>query len=210
MAPRFIVGCFDSIFCFDNDDGFIHQSSIGLQCFSYDTSDRNDAEISIEFSFDTTDFGKRSHRTDAAGQVIQAFGQFMMSGNPVIGVIVFAILVIVNFIVITKGSGRIAEVSARFSLDAMPGKQMAIDADLSSGLITEDEARSRREDLSSESSFFGAMDGASKFVRGDAIAGLLITIINVLGGIIIGVLQQDLTVSQASQTYTLLTVGDGW
>ena len=147
--------------------------------------------------------------TDAAGQVIQAFGQFMMSGNPVIGVIVFAILVIVNFIVITKGSGRIAEVSARFSLDAMPGKQMAIDADLSSGLITEDEARSRREDLSSESSFFGAMDGASKFVRGDAIAGLLITIINVLGGIIIGVLQQDLTVSQASQTYTLLTVGDG-
>ena len=117
--------------------------------------------------------------TDAAGQVIQAFGQFMMSGNPVIGVIVFAILVIVNFIVITKGSGRIAEVSARFSLDAMPGKQMAIDADLSSGLITEDEARSRREDLSSESSFFGAMDGASKFVRGDAIAGLLITIINV-------------------------------
>ena len=147
--------------------------------------------------------------TDAAGQVIQAFGQFMMSGNPVIGVIVFAILVIVNFIVITKGSGRIAEVSARFSLDAMPGKQMAIDADLSSGLITEDEARSRREDLSSESTFFGAMDGASKFVRGDAIAGLLITIINVLGGIIIGMLQQNLTFSQASQTYTLLTVGDG-
>ena len=147
--------------------------------------------------------------TDAAGQVIQAFGQFMMSGNPVIGVIVFSILIIVNFIVITKGSGRIAEVSARFSLDAMPGKQMAIDADLSSGLITEDEARSRREDLSSESTFFGAMDGASKFVRGDAIAGLLITIINVLGGIIIGVIQQDLTVSQASQTYTLLTVGDG-
>ena len=147
--------------------------------------------------------------TDAAGQVIQAFGQFMMSGNPVIGVIVFSILIIVNFIVITKGSGRIAEVSARFSLDAMPGKQMAIDADLSSGLINEDEARNRREDLSSESTFFGAMDGASKFVRGDAVAGLLITLINVLGGIIIGVAQQDLSFKQASQTYTLLTVGDG-
>ncbi len=147
--------------------------------------------------------------TAAAGQVIQAFGQFMMSGNPVIGVIVFAILVIVNFIVITKGSGRIAEVSARFSLDAMPGKQMAIDADLSSGLINEDEARKRRDELSSESSFFGAMDGASKFVRGDAIAGLLITFINVIGGIIIGMAQQDLSFNQASQTYTLLTVGDG-
>ena len=147
--------------------------------------------------------------TDAAGQVIEAFGQFMMAGNPVIGVIVFAILVIVNFIVITKGSGRIAEVSARFSLDAMPGKQMAIDADLSSGLINEDEARKRREDLNSESTFFGAMDGASKFVRGDAIAGLLITMINVIGGIIIGIAQQDLDFSQATQTYTLLTVGDG-
>jgi flagellar biosynthesis protein FlhA len=147
--------------------------------------------------------------TDAAGQVIEAFGQFMMAGNPVIGVIVFSILVIVNFIVITKGSGRIAEVSARFSLDAMPGKQMAIDADLSSGLINEDEARKRREDLNAESTFFGAMDGASKFVRGDAIAGLLITMINVIGGIIIGVAQQDLDFSQATQTYTLLTVGDG-
>ncbi len=147
--------------------------------------------------------------TDAAGQVIEAFGEFMMAGNPVIGVIVFAILVIVNFIVITKGSGRIAEVSARFSLDAMPGKQMAIDADLSSGLINEDEARKRREDLNAESTFFGAMDGASKFVRGDAIAGLLITLINVLGGIIIGVAQQDLDFSQATSTYTLLTVGDG-
>ncbi|MEC7515920.1 MAG: FHIPEP family type III secretion protein, partial [Pseudomonadota bacterium] len=123
--------------------------------------------------------------TDAAGQVIQAFGQFMMSGNAVIGVIVFAILVIVNFIVITKGSGRIAEVSARFSLDAMPGKQMAIDADLSSGLIDEDEARARREDLNLENSFFGSMDGAAKFVRGDAIAGLLITVINIIGGIVI-------------------------
>ena len=147
--------------------------------------------------------------TDAAGQVIEAFGQFMMAGNPVIGVIVFAILVIVNFIVITKGSGRIAEVSARFSLDAMPGKQMAIDADLSSGLINEDEARKRREDLNAESTFFGAMDGASKFVRGDAIAGLLITMINVIGGIIIGIAQQGLDFSQATQTYTLLTVGDG-
>ncbi len=147
--------------------------------------------------------------TDAAGQVIQAFGQFMMAGNPVIGVIVFGILVIVNFIVITKGSGRIAEVAARFSLDAMPGKQMAIDADLSSGLINEDEARKRREELSQESGFFGAMDGASKFVRGDAIAGLLITVINVIGGIIIGMVQQDMTFDAAGSTYTILTVGDG-
>ncbi|MEC8792358.1 MAG: flagellar biosynthesis protein FlhA, partial [Pseudomonadota bacterium] len=147
--------------------------------------------------------------TDAAGQVIQAFGQFMMSGNAVIGVIVFAILVIVNFIVITKGSGRIAEVSARFSLDAMPGKQMAIDADLSSGLIDEDEARARRDDLNLENSFFGSMDGAAKFVRGDAIAGLLITVINVIGGIVIGMAQNDLSFNQAVSTYTILTVGDG-
>jgi len=147
--------------------------------------------------------------TDAAGQVIQAFGNFMMSGNPVIGVIVFAILVIVNFIVITKGSGRIAEVSARFSLDAMPGKQMAIDADLSSGLINEDEARTRRDELSQESGFFGSMDGASKFVRGDAVAGLLITLINVVGGMIIGMAQQGMSFSDASMTYTILTVGDG-
>ncbi len=147
--------------------------------------------------------------TDAAGRVIEAFGNFMMSGNPVIGVIVFAILVLVNFIVITKGSGRIAEVSARFSLDAMPGKQMAIDADLSSGLITEDDARRRREELSQESSFFGSMDGASKFVRGDAIAGLLITVINVVGGMIIGMAQQGMSFSDASTTYTILTVGDG-
>ena len=147
--------------------------------------------------------------TDAAGQVIQAFGQFMMSGNAVIGVIVFAILVIVNFIVITKGSGRIAEVSARFSLDAMPGKQMAIDADLSSGLIDEDEARARREDLNLENSFFGSMDGAAKFVRGDAIAGLLITVINIIGGIVIGMAQNDLNFNQAASTYTILTVGDG-
>ena len=123
---------------------------------------------------------------DAAGEVIKAFGGFIMGNNFVIGVIVFAILVIVNFVVITKGSGRIAEVAARFALDAMPGKQMAIDADLSSGLINEDEARARREDLSKESAFYGAMDGASKFVRGDAIAGLLITFINIIAGIIIG------------------------
>lgn len=147
--------------------------------------------------------------TDAAGEVIQAFGAFMMSGNPVIGVIVFAILVLVNFIVITKGSGRIAEVSARFSLDAMPGKQMAIDADLSAGLINEEDAKNRREELSQESNFFGSMDGASKFVRGDAIAGLLITLINVIGGIIIGTVQQGLSFSEASSTYTILTVGDG-
>ncbi|MDF1791352.1 MAG: flagellar biosynthesis protein FlhA [Thalassobaculaceae bacterium] len=146
---------------------------------------------------------------EAAGQVIQAFGNFMMSGNPVIGVIVFAILVLVNFIVITKGSGRIAEVSARFSLDAMPGKQMAIDADLSSGLINEDEARARREELTSESSFYGSMDGASKFVRGDAIAGLLITVINVVGGMIIGMAQNGLSFSDAANSYTILTVGDG-
>ncbi|HMA15791.1 MAG TPA: flagellar biosynthesis protein FlhA, partial [Kiloniellaceae bacterium] len=147
--------------------------------------------------------------THAAGQVIQAFGSFVMSGNFVIGVIIFGILVIVNFIVITKGSGRIAEVSARFSLDAMPGKQMAIDADLSAGLIDEATARSRRKELEDESNFFGSMDGAAKFVRGDAIAGLMITFINVIGGIIIGVAQQDLSFAEAAETYTILTVGDG-
>ncbi len=145
----------------------------------------------------------------AAGQVIQAFGTFVMGGNFVIGIIIFAILVIVNFVVITKGSGRIAEVAARFSLDALPGKQMAIDADLSAGLIDEKDARGRRQELEDESNFFGAMDGAAKFVRGDAIAGLLITFINVVGGIIIGVAQKDLSFSQAAHTYTLLTVGDG-
>ena len=147
--------------------------------------------------------------TDAAGQVIQAFGSFVMSGNFVIGIIVFGILVIVNFVVITKGSGRIAEVSARFSLDSMPGKQMAIDADLSAGLIDEPEARRRRKELEDESNFFGAMDGAAKFVRGDAIAGLLITFINVVGGIVIGMTQQGLSIEQATETYTILTVGDG-
>jgi len=147
--------------------------------------------------------------TDAAGKVIEAFGSFVMAGNFVIGIIIFGILVIVNFIVITKGSGRIAEVSARFSLDAMPGKQMAIDADLSAGLIEESEARRRRKDLEDESNFFGSMDGAAKFVRGDAIAGLMITFINVIGGIIIGVAQKDLSFAQAAETYTILTVGDG-
>ncbi len=141
--------------------------------------------------------------------MIQAFGNFIMRGNFVIGVVVFAILVIVNFVVITKGSGRIAEVAARFSLDAMPGKQMAIDADLSSGLIVEDEAKKRRANLEAESAFFGNMDGASKFVRGDAIAGLLITFINIIAGMIIGMMQQGLSFQQAGQNYTLLTVGDG-
>ena len=145
----------------------------------------------------------------AAGQVIEAFGNFVMGGNFVIGIIVFTILVIVNFIVITKGSGRIAEVTARFSLDAMPGKQMAIDADLSTGLIDEDEARTRRKELEEESTFFGAMDGASKFVRGDAIAGILITFINVVAGMIIGVAQNDLSFGEAAESYTRLTVGDG-
>jgi flagellar biosynthesis protein FlhA len=147
--------------------------------------------------------------TGAAGHVIQAFGGFIMGGNYVIGLIVFAILVLVNFVVITKGSGRIAEVSARFSLDAMPGKQMAVDADLSAGLIDEAEARARRKLLEDESNFFGAMDGAAKFVRGDAIAGLVIVFINIIGGIIIGVAQQGISIGDAAKSYTLLTVGDG-
>jgi flagellar biosynthesis protein FlhA len=145
----------------------------------------------------------------AAGHVIQAFGGFVMGGNFLIGVIVFTILVVVNFVVITKGSGRIAEVAARFSLDSMPGKQMAIDADLSAGLITEDVARKRRSDLEDESNFYGAMDGASKFVRGDAVAGLVITAINIGAGIIIGVVQKGISFAEATQSYTLLTVGDG-
>src|SRR5262252_6128435 len=147
--------------------------------------------------------------TAAAGHVIEAFGNFVMSGNFVIGIIVFTILVMVNFVVITKGSGRIAEVAARFNLDAMPGKQMAIDADLSAGLIDEAEARRRRKTLEDEGGFFGAMDGASKFVRGDAIAGLLVVFINVLGGMVIGIVQQGMPFAEAAHTYTLLTVGDG-
>jgi flagellar biosynthesis protein FlhA len=152
----------------------------------------------------------RGHEgTDAAGHVIEAFGNFVMSGNFVIGIIVFTILIIVNFVVITKGSGRIAEVAARFHLDAMPGKQMAIDADLSAGLIDEKEARRRRQKLEDEGGFFGAMDGASKFVRGDAIAGLLVVFINIIGGMIIGIAQQGLSFADAAHSYTILTVGDG-
>jgi flagellar biosynthesis protein FlhA len=153
--------------------------------------------------------GEGDQGTGAAGHVIQAFGGLIIQDNFIVGGIVFAILVIVNFVVITKGSGRIAEVAARFTLDAMPGKQMAIDSDLSSGLLTEDEAKAKRKELEQESNFFGAMDGASKFVRGDAIAGLLIVFINIIGGIVIGTAQKGLTMSEAAQTYTILTIGDG-
>jgi flagellar biosynthesis protein FlhA len=146
---------------------------------------------------------------DAAGQVIEAFGHFLVGGNFAVGLIVFVILVIINFVVITKGAGRIAEVGARFTLDALPGKQMAIDADLNAGLIGEDDARRRRTEVSQEAEFYGSMDGASKFVRGDAVAGLLIMVINVIGGLIIGVLQHDLSFSEAGRVYTLLTIGDG-
>ena len=146
---------------------------------------------------------------DAAGQVIKAFGEFVIGGNYAVGIIVFAILVIINFVVITKGATRISEVSARFTLDAMPGKQMAIDADLNAGLIEADEARRRRDDISSEAEFYGSMDGASKFVRGDAVAGILILLINILGGLVIGVLQHDLTFAVAAKNYVLLTIGDG-
>ena len=146
---------------------------------------------------------------DAAGKVIEAFGHFLVGGNFAVGLVVFTILVVINFVVITKGAGRIAEVTARFTLDAMPGKQMAIDADLNAGLIGEEEARKRRAEISSESDFYGAMDGASKFVRGDAIAGILILFINVLGGLAIGMLQHDLSFATASNNYVLLAIGDG-
>ncbi|MBV2235144.1 MAG: flagellar biosynthesis protein FlhA [Sterolibacterium sp.] len=146
---------------------------------------------------------------DAAGKVIEAFGHFLVGGNYAVGLVVFVILVVINFVVITKGAGRIAEVSARFTLDAMPGKQMAIDADLNAGLIGEDEARKRRALISQEADFFGSMDGASKFVRGDAVAGILILFINVIGGLIVGMLQHDLSFAQAAANYTLLTIGDG-
>ncbi len=145
----------------------------------------------------------------AAGSVIQSFGQFVVGGNYVVGIVVFAILVLINFMVITKGAGRIAEVAARFTLDGMPGKQMAIDADLNAGLIDENEARSRRSEISNEAAFHGAMDGASKFVKGDAIAGIIITLINIGAGFVIGVLQKDMPIPEAAQTYTILTVGDG-
>lgn len=145
----------------------------------------------------------------AAGNVIQAFGSFVVGGNYVVGIIVFLILVIINFMVITKGAGRIAEVAARFTLDAMPGKQMSIDADLNAGIINDEEAKQRREIIAREAEYYGAMDGANKFVRGDAIAGIVITIINILGGLAIGVLQNKMSFGDAAQTYTLLTVGDG-
>src|SRR5579872_6630830 len=147
--------------------------------------------------------------SQAAGHVIQSFGEFVIGGNFAVGVVVFVILTIINFVVVTKGSGRISEVSARFTLDAMPGKQMAIDADLNAGLITQDEARARRVEVRSEADFYGSMDGASKFVRGDAIAGILILFINIIGGLAIGTIGHGLGVAEAGRTYTLLTIGDG-
>lgn len=146
---------------------------------------------------------------DAAGKVIEAFGHFLIGGNYTVGIVVFVILTIINFTVVTKGAGRIAEVGARFTLDAMPGKQMAIDADLNAGLIGEDEARRRRAEVSQESEFYGAMDGASKYVRGDAVAGIMVTIINIFGGLIVGVVQHDMAFADAVKNYTLLAIGDG-
>lgn len=147
--------------------------------------------------------------TDAAGKVIEAFGEFVIGGNYAVGLVVFAILTIINFVVITKGAGRISEVSARFTLDALPGKQMAIDADLNAGLLSRDEAKARRDEVREEADFYGSMDGASKFVRGDAIAGLLILFINLIGGLLIGMLQHNLTLGEAARVYALLTIGDG-
>ncbi|MCH9695709.1 MAG: flagellar biosynthesis protein FlhA [Gammaproteobacteria bacterium] len=147
--------------------------------------------------------------TSAAGKVIEAFGEFVVGGNYAVGLVIFAILVIINFVVVTKGAGRVSEVSARFTLDAMPGKQMAIDADLNAGVIDQDEARKRRQEIGEEADFYGSMDGASKFVRGDAIAGILILFINIVGGLIIGTSQHDLALSDAVHNYTLLTIGDG-
>jgi len=146
---------------------------------------------------------------DAAGKVIEAFGHFLVGGNFAVGIIVFLILVVINFVVITKGAGRVAEVSARFTLDAMPGKQMAIDADLNAGLIGEEEARRRRTEIAREAEFYGSMDGASKFVRGDAVAGIIIMLLNVVGGLIVGVLQHNMELGLAAKNYTLLTIGDG-
>jgi len=146
---------------------------------------------------------------DAAGKVIEAFGAFVIGGNFAVGLVVFGILVIINFVVVTKGAGRVSEVSARFTLDAMPGKQMAIDADLNSGLLSQEDARTRRAEIAMEADFYGSMDGASKFVRGDAIAGILILFINIIGGVIIGITQHDLGFAEASQNYVLLTIGDG-
>jgi len=146
---------------------------------------------------------------DAAGQVIESFGHFLVGGNFAVGIVVFVILMVINFMVITKGAGRIAEVSARFTLDAMPGKQMAIDADLNAGLINEEQARKRRSEVAQEAEFYGSMDGASKFVRGDAVAGLLIMVINIIGGLIVGMIQHDMSFAAAGKNYTLLTIGDG-
>jgi len=146
---------------------------------------------------------------DAAGKVIEAFGHFLIGGNYLVGVVVFVILTVINFVVVTKGAGRIAEVGARFALDAMPGKQMAIDADLNAGLIGEAEARKRRTEVSQEAEFYGAMDGASKYVRGDAVAGIVITVVNMLGGLLVGMLQHDMEFQRATETYTLLAIGDG-
>src|SRR3972149_7822329 len=146
---------------------------------------------------------------DAAGKVIDAFGHFLVGGNFAVGLVVFSILVVINFVVITKGAGRIAEVSARFTLDAMPGKQMAIDADLNAGLIGEDDARKRRTEIAQEAEFYGSMDGASKFVRGDAIAGILLLFINIVGGLAIGMLQHGMSFSAAANNYILLAIGDG-
>ena len=147
--------------------------------------------------------------SDAAGKVIEAFGEFVIAGNYVVGIFVFAILIIINLVVITKGAGRVSEVSARFTLDAMPGKQMAIDADLNAGLLTSEEAKQRRDDIAKEADFYGSMDGASKFVKGDAIAGILILLINIIGGLIIGIAQHNLPVSTAAENYIILSVGDG-
>ncbi len=147
--------------------------------------------------------------TGAAGQVIKSFGEFVVGGNYAVGVVVFVILTVINFVVVTKGAGRISEVTARFTLDAMPGKQMAIDADLNAGLITQDEARIRRFEVRAEADFYGSMDGASKFARGDATAGIIILILNMIGGLAIGVTAHDMNFGDAARTYTLLTIGDG-
>ena len=153
--------------------------------------------------------GQGHEGSESAGKVIEAFGAFVIAGNYAVGIFVFIILVIINLVVITKGAGRVSEVSARFTLDAMPGKQMAIDADLNAGVLTSEEARERREDIAKEADFYGAMDGASKFVKGDAIAGILILVINIIGGLIIGISQHDLAISDAAETYILLSIGDG-
>ena len=147
--------------------------------------------------------------SDAAGKVIEAFGEFVIAGNYVVGIFVFAILIIINLIVITKGAGRVSEVSARFTLDAMPGKQMAIDADLGAGILSSEEAKEKRQSIEKEADFYGAMDGASKFVKGDAIAAILILVINVVGGLIIGTTQHELSFTNAAENYIILSVGDG-